>query len=186
MKIIFKAEVYQEPTNLDAPLTDLDIWPRITGLAWIVINDDGRIVRGFQFKVKHTVGVTSFPPEIEAEAEALGYPAKYVIDRFLSDCDSVDTLITHGLKRNFGILAAEAIRYGSRAKSKIANRICTKDGIDELYEGEERTLSALYHSLFGDFIDDELPVMSELQVLVNISEELIYRGILKPNAETVA
>lgn len=179
MKILFKVESYLEPEDLDAPVTDLDKWPRITGLSWVMLNDENKIVRGFRFKVKHTVGETGFPPEIKQSEEEQGNPAKYVIDRFLSDYDSADFLIAHGLKRNFGLLAAEAIRYKSRAKTRIENRFCTIEDVDPiLYDGEERTLSALYFSLFGDYIDDDLEPIKELSVLCKIVEEIVLRGAL--------
>jgi hypothetical protein len=181
MKILFKVESYLEPEDLDAPVTDLDKWPRITGLSWIVISNENKIVRGFRFKIKHTVGETGFPPELQKIEEEQGNPAKYIIDRFLSYYDSADVLIAHGLKRNFGLLAAEAIRYKSRAKTRIESKFCTIEDVDPiLYADDERTLSALYFSLFGSYIDDDLEPTKELSALAEIVEEIVLRGALKP------
>lgn len=188
MKLIFKVETYREPADLDAQITDLDNWPRITGLAWVVVNDEGKLVRGFQFKVKHDVDPPDLPEEIAKVIADQGHPAKQIVAKFLSDYDVCDTIVAHGFKLNYSILAAEAIRYGLRAKTKIADdrRICTQTGIEEVYEAESETrnLPDLYYSLFGEFIDDDLTPMQVLQVLEKVVEELVYRGIVRP-VETV-
>jgi len=179
MKLFFKTEFLEEPKDRDAEVTDLQNWPRITGLAWVVVTDDGAVVRGFRFKVKHDVDPPVFPPDVQKIIEEQGHPAKYVIDRFMYDVGVCDTLIAHDLKTHFGTLAAEAIRYGSRAKKRIENRLCTMDDIDEVYADDGRSLSDLYYALFEAEIDDDLEVMVALQAEIEIVQELITRGIVR-------
>lgn len=180
MNLIFKVQTYNEPIDLSAPISDLDNWPRVAGLSWVIVNDEGKLVRGFTFKLLHDVGKLDFPEAVGVDLTNNGIPATRVISKFLSDYDSCRTLIAHNLKRDYSILAAEAVRYRLQAKTRIETRICTQTDIEEIYGREGRALSDLYYSLFEAEIDDDLGFQTEVTVLVDIVKELIERGILKP------
>lgn len=132
MTIIFDTETTGKPINYKAPATDLNNWPRIVQLAWIVIDDAENEVCGYNFNIKPD-GWTVHPEAQAVHGLSLehlhetGHPAPEIISKFFDDYDRSKTLVAHNLAFDYNVLAAEAIRYGLRAKSKIASKVCTME-----------------------------------------------------------
>jgi hypothetical protein len=102
--------------------------PRMSGLAWMVLNADNKIIRGFSFNV--------CPDNWDIEDEAVSdngiplsrlvetcHPTASVISKFFSDYDSCDTLVAWDLKASSLILIGEARHYGLQAETRIENKI---------------------------------------------------------------
>ena len=52
MYIIFDTETTGLPRNYDAPITDLDNWPRLVQLAWQLHDEKGKLLSNQSFIVK--------------------------------------------------------------------------------------------------------------------------------------
>ena len=179
MQIIFQTDALGEPIKPDAPLSDLDNWPRLKNLAWVIVNDEGVLVRGFSFKIKHTSPIPGIPEDVAVDMEENGHDAKTILTKFLKDYEGADTLVAHNLNLHYSILAAEAIRYGVRANKVITNRFCTIKDADELYPDDGRSMSNLWRSLFDSDIDDNIDLITDLKILIDIISELNFRGMLR-------
>ena len=126
---------------------------RMSGLAWMVLNSDGKIIRGFSFNV--------CPDNWDIEDEAVSdngiplsrlvetcHPTASVISKFFSDYDTCDTLVAWDLIASSEILRGEALHYGLQAKTRISNKISWKDHVDEppILDGNTTHIQALTKS----------------------------------------
>lgn len=190
MTIFFDTETTGTPKNYKAPPTDTSNWPRIIQLAWMVCDDDKRLIRGFSFNIKPDGWI------VEPGAEAVhglsverlmetGHPAPNIIQKFFEDCDECDTLVAHNMNFDFNVLACEAIRYRIRAKRKIEKKVCTMESTTDLLRlpgnyGKFKwpKLSELHEYLFGQNFDGAHDAMVDIQACARCYFELQNRGYL--------
>jgi len=191
MTIIFDTETTGTPKNYKAPPTDTDNWPRMVQLAWVVIDDDEKLIRGFNFNIKPD-GWT-----VEPGAEAVhglsleklhetGQPAPTIIQQFFDDYDTVDTLVAHNMNFDFNILAAEAIRYGLRAKTKVSRKVCTMESSTDLlklrggFRGGYKwpKLVELHEFLFAEGFEGAHDALVDVNACARCFFELKKRGVL--------
>mgnify|MGYP003394052390 FL=1 len=191
MTIIFATETTGTPKNYKAPPADTDNWPRMVQLAWVLINDDGKLIRGFTFNIQPD-GWT-----VEPGAEAVhglslerlqetGHPAPKIIQKFFDDYDTADTLVAHNMNFDFNILAAEAIRYRLQAKTRIARKVCTMEASTDLlklrggFRGGYKwpKLSELHEYLFQQGFDGAHDALVDVQACARCFFELKKRGVL--------
>lgn len=182
MTILFSTETTGYPIEPYPPITEIHNWPHLIRLAWVVVTNDGKLVRGFSFNISpDNLGDETdlLHTGVLAELKDKGHPLKTVLDKFLADYDACDTMVAHDLELHYGVLAAEAIRVGARAKTRIEKRLCTKTQIDEIYPDEQnRTLPDLWYALFGAQIENGFDLMTDLKILIDLYSELKFRHIL--------
>jgi DNA polymerase-3 subunit alpha/DNA polymerase-3 subunit epsilon len=115
--LIFDTETNGLPKNWSAPITDVDNWPRLVQLAWILCDDQGneinkqcRIVKPDGFEIPEAVtlvhGITT---EIALEK---GLPLSDVLTEFCADLrkETDLTLVAHNVSFDRRVLGAELLR----------------------------------------------------------------------------
>lgn len=105
--------------------------PRMSRLAWVVLNDDNKLIRGFDFYIDPTEwGMT----EAGAVADdcstfdrlfVIGHAPKFVLEKFIYDYESASELFVVSVESFTDILTAEARRYkvGARTKPEIKHSL---------------------------------------------------------------
>lgn len=194
MTIFFDTETTGTPRNYKAPPTDTDNWPRMVQLAWATFDDNtGEMIRGVNFNIKPDGWV------VGAGAEAVhglslehlnetGRPAQEIIPLFFDDYDASHTLVAHNLNFDYNILAAEAIRYGLRAKTKIERKVCTMESSTDLlklrgpFRGQYKwpKLAELHQYLFNEDFEGAHDALIDVKACARCFFELKKRGIINP------
>lgn len=129
--LIFDTETTGVPKNYKAPMSDLDNWPRIIQLAWVLYSDAGDFIAGRKDLIKPDGWVVptekfwvenGFTQEQNMNegipiAEALGY--------FIQQINTTaHTLVAHNFNFDFNILGAEMIRSNMKAQRRL-KKVCT-------------------------------------------------------------
>lgn len=110
---------------------------RLARLDWVVLSDEWRIVRGFQFHIDPTDwGMTEDGALIESgdtfnRLAVMGHPINKVLEKFIYDHDQCETAITMDCDRCFAILVYEAQKAGLRAQTRISDRRSLGEYTDE-------------------------------------------------------
>jgi len=159
MYLFFDTETTGLPSNWKAPVTDLNNWPRLVQLAYLLYDSNGNKISGGDFIIKPS-GFT-IPPEasrihrITTEiANSEGKPLLTVLQLFNSLIVKASYLIAHNMSFDEKIVGAEFIRNGMQNTIPDKNRICTMErttnfcAIDGPYGYKWPKLSELHNKLF--------------------------------------
>ncbi|MGE5582925.1 MAG: 3'-5' exonuclease [Bacillota bacterium] len=157
--LIFDTETTGLPKSWQAPITKLDNWPRMVQLAWVLYNEDGKVIQrcgriikpeGFVIpdQVAKIHGIST------ARALAEGVPVKEALTEF---CRVLErrrlTLVAHNIDFDEKVVGAELLRAGIRSEFFNLPKICTmKSAIEfcNLPGKKYPRLAELYFKLFGD------------------------------------
>ena len=115
MYLIFDTETTGIPRNKNAPITDLDNWPRLVQIAWQLHDNKGKLIsqscfiikpNGFDipFKAEQVHGIST------KRALEEGHDLKKVFDLFAKDLDKTSVLVGHNIEFDINIIGAELIR----------------------------------------------------------------------------
>lgn len=117
MFLIFDTETTGLPLRDNAPLTDLDNWPRAVQIAWQVHDERGALV-----EVKnHVIRPEGFDIPLNAAkvhgittrvAEVYGVPLQEAMADFSAALEQAEYLVGHNVQFDINILGAEYLRLG--------------------------------------------------------------------------
>lgn len=125
MYLFFDTETADLPNDFDAPETDIQNWPHIVQIAWVV----GESLEAIASPQTHLIKPTGFNIARGAfdvhgiskeDAETNGVPIKPVLDLFLKDVAAATTVIAHNIEFDTKVVGAECVR------NNIANPIHQK------------------------------------------------------------
>jgi DNA polymerase-3 subunit epsilon len=128
--LFFDTETTGIPRNWRAPMSDLDNWPRVVQIAWVVCDRDGSKVAeegmlvkpvGFQIPADATRvhGITT------DQAMRDGVSLADALARFSADAKSREMAIAHNLEFDENVLGAEFLRAGLSNPLPGMRRLCT-------------------------------------------------------------
>ncbi len=115
MYLIFDTETTGLPKNYNAPITDLDNWPRMVQIAWQLHELDGTLVEVKNYIVKpegYTIPFNSAKIHgiTTEKAEAEGLELKFVLEEFKKAMDQASFLAGHNIEFDINIAGAESVR----------------------------------------------------------------------------
>ena len=130
MYLFFDTETTGLPRSWKAPITDLDNWPRMIQLAYLLSDSDGNRASGGDFIIK-PVGFT-IPDEaarihgISTErAEKEGKDLRAVLQEFQSAVSQAKCLVAHNISFDEKIVGAEFLRNKMEDGLPAKRKICT-------------------------------------------------------------
>ncbi len=194
-KIIFDTETTGMPTNWDAADDDIEAWPRIVELAWIVINENddilvekNYIIRPDNFvipiRVSNVHGITT---EI---ANREGVELNKVLVEFIKDLKDTDKLIAHNIDFDYPTLNCEFKRLNLNSKLNQISRFCTmKTNEICLFcnlgrDGKKwPKLKELHIKLFGSSFANAHSALVDSKMTTKCFLELKRRGIINVDGE---
>ena len=160
MYLFFDTETTGLPRNWKAPLTDLDNWPRLVQLAWLVYDKEGNKIAGNDCIVKPQ-GYT-IPPDATKihgisteQAMNEGIALETVLNEFQSQVAPASFLIAHNMSFDEKIIGAEFLRNkmadAIAPKKKICTMISSTDycKLPGPYGYKWPSLGELYKKLFS-------------------------------------
>jgi len=128
----FDTETNGKPLSWKASIKDLDNWPRITQLAWLVADDSGQTISEQSYVIKPdgwTVPKEKFFIEhnISTErCEAEGVSIKFALIKFLTDVLGSRCMIAHNIAFDYNVVGSEMIRAGLSVNRKTP-KFCTME-----------------------------------------------------------
>ncbi len=189
MYLFFDTETTGLPRNWKAPVTDLNNWPRMVQLAFLVYDHDGTEVTGGDFIIK---------PEgfrIPADASRVhgitteralneGQPLSEVLKLFNTMVQEVNTLVAHNISFDEKIVGAEFLRCKMPNSLNGKRKICTMESttnfctISGSYGYKWPKLSELHYKLFRTGFEEAHNAAADIRATVKCFWELKRRGIL--------
>ena len=190
MILFFDTETTGLPRNWNAPITQINTWPRMVQLAWLqydtqgnLIAEGNRIIKPEGFKIPNKAaavhGITT------RYALKNGYDLTSVLADFSELISGSSTLIAHNMNFDEKIVGAEYIRLGIKSSLFDTNRICTMTTTTDLcripgnYGYKWPTLSELHQFLFGSDFKDAHDASVDVKICAKCFFELVKRGFHK-------
>lgn len=191
MYLIFDVETTGLPKNWKAPMTDLNNWPRVIQIAWLVVAHDQTVIDERKYLIKpHGWEVPMQKFWIDngystAKCEAEGIPMWDALQFFIEAHDQCQFLISHNMSYDYNVVGAEMLRYRMRAKERLV-RICTKESGTDFCDlprvyGKPKwpKLAELHQKLFGEGFDDAHDALADVKATSRCFFGLKERGIIK-------
>ncbi len=186
----FDTETTGLPRSWNAPLRDLDNWPRMVQLAWMLCDGAGnevasacRIVlpQGYVIptEASRVHGITT------ERALAEGLPLADVLDEVLPQLEKAAVAIAHNISFDEKILGAECLRLGrahpflkkkTRCTMKEATNFCALPGRYGDYKYPN--LTELHRKLFNKAFADAHDALADVRACKAAFYELRLRGVI--------
>jgi DNA polymerase-3 subunit epsilon len=158
MYLFFDTETTGKALSFNAPVTDLNNWPRIIQIGWQLYDADGKLINERCELIKPDGWI--IPPDSEFHKEhgytteknmELGVPLSEIIEELAKDIERSEYLIAHNMKFDINVLGAEFLRLKFKT-SKNLIKICT------MTEGTS------YCKLPGRYGNYKWPTLTELHM----------------------
>ena len=190
MLLFFDTETAGLPRNRKAPVSDLNNWPRLVQIAWLLydnsgsqVEDSNYIIKPVDFTIPHNStkihGITT------KRAMEEGVLLDVVLEEFSTVIDQSDYLIAHNMDFDAKIVGAEFIRRNISNRFLQTSRICTMKTstnfckIPGPYGYKWPTLSELHFSLFHTEYEETHNALVDVEVCAKCFFQLKKLGIIK-------
>ena len=187
MILFFDCETTGLPKNWKAPVSDLNNWPRMVQLAWIVYENDGNKLKEGSYIIK-PVGFT-----IPADASKLhgisneiaisnGVELKTVLNNFAFDVEHAEYIVAHNISFDEKIVGAEFLRNSMKNILSSKKRICTMESSTNFckiagpYGYKWPSLSEHHYKLFKENFVDGHDAKVDVDITAKCFWELKRRG----------
>lgn len=159
--LIFDTETTGLPKNFNAPISDINNWPRLVQLSFILVKGDDRkefdfIIKPNGFKIPQEA--TNVHGISQEKALKEGVSIDFALKIFLAIMEESNVLVAHNLSFDLGIIGAEfyRINYGTFLENNLRRleHFCTMK--ESLIRGSHGggtkwpKLIELYRNLFNE------------------------------------
>ena len=200
MYLIFDTETTGLPRDYNAPVTDLDNWPRVVQLSWQLHAADGKLLS----VQDHIIQPDGFTIPFNAEkvhgistqrAQEEGKPLAEVLSYFNEDLKKTQVVVGHNVDFDINITAAEFIRANQLQNTLLTiQKIDTKDAATDFCQipggrgGKYKwpTLSELHAKLFGVGFEGAHNSAYDVDATARCFFGLIQERVIPPVAPGVA
>lgn len=189
MFLFFDTETTGLPKNWNAPLTDLDNWPRLVQLACILTDGDGKVLEQLN-RIVVPVGFT-IPEEASRihgithqKAIEQGSPIDAALEEFLFLVSKSQFLVAHNMDYDKAVMGAELLRSGRDNVLVARELLCTMKSTIEFcdisgYRGPKfPKLAELHHKLFGRGFEGAHDAKNDISATAKCFFELRNKGIM--------
>ena len=191
--LFYDTETTGLPKSWSAPASEVDNWPRLVQLGWLLTDENGTVIRQGNMIVKPdgfeipavAASVHGIATEIALQQ---GHPLADVIDAFTGDLSQADAIVGHNIPFDKKVVGAELHRLGLanvEEKMRVMQTVDTMTsstnycGIKNKY-GRLKwpKLIELYRFLFGKDFEDAHDAMADITATKECYFELVNRGII--------
>lgn len=187
--LFFDTETTGLPRNYNAPVSDLDNWPRLVQLSWIVTDANGNDIKVKDFIIKPD-GFTI--PEESSKVHGIttemairdGNPLQNVLEEFITDIETADMIVGHNVEFDKKIVGAEFLRCNIQSKALDKRTVCTMKSSTNYcaLPGKNGykwpTLQELHNKLFGESFEDAHNSLNDIKATKKCFFELKIRQII--------
>lgn len=161
MILVFDTETTGLPIDINADITDLDNWPRMVQIAWILFDSNGNRISGKDYIIKPDnfsipLEATEIHNITDEIAEQYGEDLDEVMQEFINCLNKSTLIVSHNIAFDEKVVGSEMIRLGYGNVLEQKEKVCTMESsvdfcsIDGLYGNKYPKLSELYQALFSD------------------------------------
>lgn len=191
MFLIYDTETTGLPRNYEAPVSDLDNWPRVVQLAWQLHDADGSLIEARDFLIKpenytipfNAAKVHGITTEIASEN---GDDLRLVLEQFVLALDQTQVIIGHNIDFDLNIIGAEFVRCGFQNHFEGKLQVCTKlESVDYCALPGGRgggfkwpNLEELHRKLFNEDFPDAHNAAADVMATARCFLELVRLGII--------
>jgi len=132
MFLIIDTETTGLPEKYNAPITDVENWPRLVQLAWQLHNKKGELVESKNYVIRPENFTIPYSAEkvhgISTEkALKIGEELNFVLQEFAESINRSEFIIGHNIEFDKNIIGAEYVRTNIPNKLFDKVSICTKE-----------------------------------------------------------
>jgi DNA polymerase III subunit alpha len=193
MYIIFDTETTGLPRNYDAPMTDLDNWPRLVQIAWQLHDAKGKLLSNHNYIVRPEGFTIPYNAEkvhgiSTARATKEGHALEKVLAVFHEDVEKANYLVGHNIGFDINVVGSEFLRKQIPMQLQSMKEMDTKDLSTEYCSlpggkgGKFKwpTLTELHHKLFGNGFQDAHDAAYDVSATAKCFFGLISQKIIAP------
>ena len=190
MILFFDTETTGLPKNWKAPVTDLDNWPRLVQLAYLVYDFDGNLIHSCNEIIK-PIGFT-IPMDASKVhgittdiANQRGSKIEEVFELFSIHLKRAKVIVAHNMAYDEKIIGSELIRLGLENTLDSKEKICTMEStvdlckIDGPYGYKWPKLEELHRFLFNHDFEGAHDAMADIQATAKCFWELVNKNLIK-------
>jgi DNA polymerase-3 subunit epsilon len=194
MYLFFDTETTGLPLNWKAPVTDIDNWPRMVQIAWLVYDRYGKLIEAKDFIIKPE-GYT-IPAEVSRvhgisteKAIAEGVDLHEVLALFNAQIEKAKYIVAHNMSFDEKIIGAEFIRKNVQSVFFKKEKICTMQAsinycnIPSKYGAKWPKLSELHIKLFGHDFQEAHNAAADINATAKCFWKLKELNIIKVQVE---
>lgn len=190
MYLFFDTETTGLPISWNAPISDVNNWPRIVQIAWAHYDDMGKEIKTKSYIIKPE----NFFIPIESSrvhgistemANEKGISLKASLNELTKAIDIAKFLIAHNMNFDEKIVAAEYLRKNMQNKLQFIKKICTMESSVDFCKipGNEKfkfpKLSELYFKLFNKHFEDAHDALVDVRACAKCFFELKNLGVIE-------
>lgn len=187
--LFFDTETTGKPKDYNGSYEDIDNWPRITQIAWMLCEEDGTVIASRQSLIKPDgweVPKEQFfiDNNMSTErCEAEGNPILEELEHFYAAKMSADVLVAHNIRFDHPIVWSEFIRAG-REPRRGMTKYCTMMKLTRFCNLPGKrgpkwpTLMELYNVVFKKDFEGAHDAMDDVKACADCFFELKNRGVI--------
>lgn len=189
MYLFFDTETTGIPKNYKALLSDLDNWPRLVQIAWLIMDGGENEIKSAEYIIKpngfsipkEAARIHGITTELAAQS---GEDLRPVLTQIAADISGSATLIAHNMQFDEKILGAEFLRMGYLNALDGKSKKCTMQSsthfcrIPGPYGNKWPKLQELYKKLFHKGFDNAHSALSDVRACSKCYFELRRIGIM--------
>ncbi|MDF2158993.1 DNA polymerase III subunit alpha [Algoriphagus sp. CAU 1675] len=192
MYIIFDTETTGLPRDYNAPMSDVDNWPRLVQLAWQLHDAKGKLLSNHNYIIKPEGFTIPYNAEkvhgiSTKRALAEGHVLQEILAIFEKDVAEAKHLVGHNIEFDINVVGSEFLR-AELGMPLNANRLDTKDistdfcAIPGGKGGKFKwpTLTELHQKLFGQGFGDAHDAAYDVDATARCFFGLITQGVQSP------
>ncbi|MBN3520516.1 DNA polymerase III subunit alpha [Algoriphagus lutimaris] len=194
MYLIFDTETTGLPRDYNAPMSDVDNWPRLVQLAWQLHDATGKLISNHNYIIKPEGFTIPYNAEkvhgiSTKRALAEGHDLKQILGIFEGDVGQAQYLVGHNVEFDINVVGSEFLRV--EAPMPLTNtQLDTKDistdfcAIPGGRGGKYKwpTLTELHQKLFGEGFGDAHDAAYDVDATARCFFGLIKQGVQPPEA----
>ena len=191
MFLVFDTETTGLPKKWNAPVSDVDNWPRCVQLAWQLHDSKGDWISNNNY----IINPENFDIPYEAEkihgistdlGRKIGKNINEVLDLFISDFNKAGFLVGHNLKFDINIIGSELFRIGNKIDisekdvldtcSELTANVCKLPG-GRGGKFKFPTLIEIYSNLFDEKFSEAHNASADVEANARVFFELVRIGV---------
>lgn len=189
--LFFDTETTGTPKNHKAPSSDIENWPRLVQLAWILSDQNGNRINTGNYIIKPEdfvipVASSNVHGITTQKAKENGVLIKLALDNFLKVFNKASCVVGHNVEFDKKIVGAELVRLGMKDILDTKFSYCTMQTSIDLckipssyaYGYKYPKLQELHKKLFGNEFDDAHNAMSDIEATEKCFWELKKLNLL--------
>ncbi len=189
MYLFVDTETTGLPRRRNAPISDLDNWPRLVQIAWAHYSRSEKLVAKWSYIIRPDgFSIPKDASKIHGitteKALSVGIPVTEVLTEFSSAIDKSEVVIGHNISFDEKVVGAEFLRQGFNNRLTKRRRICTKEqstnfcAIPGRYGYKWPSLSELHYILFGTHMTNSHDAQADVLACAKCFFELKRLGIV--------